>query len=436
MGIDTAAVKRFIDKRLAGGIGDKDVRDLVGMAGANSAAEKRELLGVVEEYESKFTGKGRATLKDLTGLELRGTSGSSAVNIRAANSIPRGWDQITRVESVVKRLIEEGDSVNLRLPSGRLISLEANEQMIDHLKKGFVKLYKNERDESDVDDNGRTLWYPGYYLVAQPSMKETSDAIEKHSKTADRMNKALKTALESLRSAMHASNVNGFRPYDIRELKAKVASEIVKAKAAIIEFEAAENKFRQDTQLIPYPEDGVWLTSLARDALKVTGPQPEDMGMADLHGVKDLIRANELLSARPEVLTVDPGFGGIRVEVDTNILVANGGDFNTAKAEMERTLKDALITGEVDINRNNNSDKVLEAAQKLLQDKVGAANVRDGYQIGDKDFPDHVRGTEVILYVKANKLAEARRVVDDVKALFAPHGFDMKHFSVRIEEDR
>ncbi len=261
------------------------------------------------------------------------------------------------------------------------------------------------------------------------------DQIEKFAARADRISERASTQLEKLRTTMHASRVNGFSPFDLDQIKAEVNAQIPKAKAAIIEYEEAVKQFERDTQHLDYPNGEVYLMFFGKKALEVAGPHIEASSLRDLTFAKDLIRASELLLGRPEVESVDPGFG-IRINVNTDTLVKNGGDYNSFKREVTALLHDQLITDEIDFSKNNNTDGVLEAAQKLLQRAVGTANVRDGYQIGDKDFPDHVRGTEVTLYVKKDKLAAARTHLAELRALFAPHGFDMQHFTMRIEEDR
>lgn len=432
-------IRQFVEGRLPGGLGVKDAQALAALDGA----KPKQVARVAGEYASKFTTRGAETFEQLTGskLELRaGESGrgggATAVDVMAgrSSSLPRAWKQVSHVADKMKELIDEGESVNLRLKSGRMVSMEASEQMTEFVKKGYFKLYKNEKDSSQPDDEtGRPIYSAGYYLVPTPAFKMLDDALEKHLRKADSITKNITDALEKLRTTMHASRVNGLSDFNLPQIKREVAAEIPKAKAAIIAYEAAVEKFAQDTQHLDYPNSEVYLMLFAKKALEVAGPRIEASSMRELASTKDLIRANEMLLSRPEVEAVDPGFG-IRIQVNTDTLVKNGGDYNAAKAEMTKMLRDALITGELNFDKNNNEDKLLDAAQAVLRRAVGAAKV-GGWQLGDKDFPDGVRGTEVILYVKKDALAEAKKHAAEIKALFAPHGLDMKHFSLKIEED-
>jgi hypothetical protein len=443
--MDIAKIREFVATHKTGGLSEKDVGALVAIVarepGKLTKTEMRELKRIGAEYASLFTKPGRALFAKYTGqkpdvsvAKSGRAGGASAVDVRAGQlaSVPRAWEPIAHVAQKMSQLVKDGESVNLRLRSGRLISLEASQEMAAFIKKGYFKLYKNEKDSSEFDDDGHKIWYAAYYLVPTPAFKMLDDQVEMFATRADGITKAISAELEKLHQTMHASRVNGLQPFDLPQIKADVRAEIPKAKAAIIAYEQAVGQFAHDTQLLDYPNGEVYLMDFAKKALNIVGPHIEEVSLRDLDFTKDLIRANELLLTRPEVESVDPG-AGIRICVNTDTLVQNGGDYNRWKTEITQFLRDQLITGELSIEMNNNWNKVLTSAQELLQKAVGKTNVRDGNGMGDKDFPDHVRGLEVTLHVKTAVLAEAQKQIPALRALFAPHGMDLSHFDLKIE---
>jgi len=364
----------------------------------------------------------------------RAAGASDAVALRAGKlPVPKNWEAVSHYAAKIKELIDSCEAVSLRVSSGREFSLAASDSMTDFIKDGFFTLYKNPKADTDVDDNGRTHWYAAYYLVPTPKFGALDKELAKLGARQDKITKAISTAMDKLHNVIHASRVNGFSPIDLPALKAEVAAALPEAKAAVIAYEQAVQQFKSDTQLLPYPEGGVFLTTLAHDALVANAPHIDEPCLRDVIFVKDLIRANELLMTRPEVEAVDPGWG-IRICVNTDTLVANGGDYNAYKTEISKQLQDHLITGQVQFDKNNNWDKVEARAKALLNQALGTRDVVQSMSRGDKDFPDHVRGTEVVFYLKSGvDVAAARRQIDAIKALYAPHGMDMKHFSLRIE---
>ena len=131
---------------------------------------------------------------------------------------------------------------------------------------------------------------------------------------------------------------------------------------------------------------------------------------------------------------MDPG-GAIRINYNTDTIVKNGGSVAAWQQEVQTALDEALITSTVDWSQNNNTDGMLKLAQRRLGDAIGKANVIDAYQIGDKDF-GRVRGTEVTLYVKPAKVAEAKRHATALAGLFVQYGYDPKAFSLKIEAEQ
>jgi hypothetical protein len=440
--MDIGKVRSFVDKHKAGGLSQLDVKDLVKLV---DGATPKQLERVAAELAPVFTRSGKEAFEKATGAKVPKAPppppSTSVDDIRAARtggrvSVPKAWHEVSArsVQSAMKKLVDDGESLTLRLKGGRDISVDADAQIADFVKKGYLTLYKNEKDNSDVDDDGHKIWYSAHYLVPTPKFKVLEDQMAAFAKRADGIGKTITDELEKLDTVMHASRVNGLSPFDLDKIKAEVKAEIPKAKAAILKYEEDAKQYAYDTQRLDYPDSEVFLMDWALRALHSLGPKVDQISLRDLNFTKDLIRANEMLMTRPEVESVDPG-EGIRICFNTDTLVKNGKNAADFKAEVTKQLHDALITDGLQFDKNNNNDKVLKDAQELLQKAVGKENVRDGYQIGDKDFADHVRGTEVVLYVKKEKLTEARTHIGALEQLFAPHGFDMKHFTVKVEED-
>ncbi|HEY4221869.1 MAG TPA: hypothetical protein VGO62_11005, partial [Myxococcota bacterium] len=326
------------------------------------------------------------------------------------------------------------------LKSGRSVDVEINDVNRDILPRlfdeGYLQMYRNPHDDYQLDDDsGRKLWSEGFYLVPTKKFAMLHAQIETRAKHADAITKAISSNLDALDSTMHASQVNNFAQgqpgFDLSTLKAKVAAAIPGSKDAIVKDEQDVAAWKQNNQLLKYPEGGITAQEFATFELDKVAPTITSISMRDLSFVKDLIRANEILMKRPEVQAVDPG-DGIRVQVDTDVLVKNGGDFNTMKAEVAAQMKDALITEPLQIERNNNMDKVVAAAQKQLGSVIGASNVADQLGSSEGSGP-HGEMTTVTLYVKADQLTAARAQLPALSALFTPHGYDADHFTLSID---
>src|SRR5205814_793930 len=89
----------------------------------------------------------------------------SAIDVRAAVSapVPRSWKPVEDVKAALKAAIDNTASINLRLASGRVIELSADEKMAEFVEKGYFQLFINPRADFDVDDDtGRKIWSSAY----------------------------------------------------------------------------------------------------------------------------------------------------------------------------------------------------------------------------------------------------------------------------------
>jgi hypothetical protein len=334
--------------------------------------------------------------------------------------LPASWKRVARPEPALSKLYENDDPIAMRLANGRVVHVPVGDDVLEYVKAGAFQVYRDPSYDPDVGGDGP------HYLVPAASFRGLEQQLVRYIAEADAISERASRPLDALRDVMHAGRADAGDVKALAKVKAEVMAAIPAAKRAIVGFEREVADFERRARHLEYKVDQYRLAGIARAALDKARPRINSLSMRDLGLAKDVIRANELLLARPEVLSVDPGFG-VRISVDTDTLVKNGGDYNAWKIEVQQELGDALITTDVNFSKGNRID---------LKGVVGPKNVPDHFGWGDKDFADGVRGLEVTIHVNQAVLARARRETQRIAEMFVPHGYDLKHLSIRIEEDR
>ncbi|MBI4816007.1 MAG: hypothetical protein HY791_07115 [Deltaproteobacteria bacterium] len=394
-------VKNFVESRLARGLSEKDVRDLTKLVanddGAVGARGADQLKKIAKEYGDRFTTAGARTLEDLTGIHVkkRSDAGSSSgvVGIQTHDSIPSDWHRYTVSGAVAafKKNEEAENTLYYRASGGDLIPLEVKNYS-DLVKSGAITLYKNPKeDQVETDDDGGWEWSTSLIMVpnTKGEFAAVTQQLDKLAKSGIKISKDWDDAQEKFHSAIHASNFNGLIPDTQRPNWGKAKAEAKQARpafeAAIEKTEAAVAKWNEGAEAIRKSEGSKKLGGLVDNLLESGKPNLDPVGIDLGHG-KEILKAQDLFFDRKELLSIDPGFSGIRVQVDALAHIEDGGTLVGYADEMNKQLAAAMpgVKSIIEVEDANREGAVIEAMlDKFVAPLVGKTHIDDyGYAIG------------------------------------------------------
>ena len=440
-------LERLVDRRLAGGIGIKDAESIAKLA-ERLGSNKVELQKVAHEFADKFTADGKKTFEKLTGVKIEkathapSSSSGSAVHVRAQTSsvrtaaVPKAWHKYLSqsAPATFKAIVDDDEILYYRGKDGSMTSVDSADYS-KLVKSGDVVLYKNPHEErGDPDDETGRMgpWYPSYVMVPnlKGGLKDVAAPVDQLVKRSGDMSKDIKDAMEKFHAVIHAARVNGLGgPYDLVKIKGEIAQATPAVEKAMAAYEAASAKWQKDADALlanhALSDDDKALLKAVLDASK---PSLEGGLGINLDEAKQIIVADKLALARPEIAAIDPGFDGIRIQLDTPTLIKSGGTMVGYEAALQTLLKDGGVTIPVEVERRDDIDAIEKnIVDAIIAPAIGKDNVQQwGYASYDGDA-----GSKLTFDVKPAFVAQAQALVPQIQKALAPWAF--KTFDKNIE---
>ncbi len=213
----------------------------------------------------------------------------------------------------------------------------------------------------------------------------------------------------------------------MQRIKAEARAAAPVLEAAIADFEAKSAAWDQAASAVTVPAGAAALVKMVKAETK---PTAQRFGF-EIKDARDIIKAQALIFDRPEVMSIDPGIDGIRMDILVPTLVKNGGTFEGYDQEIVKLFARNGITiqaSSVDPH-SHLSDLQQEILETILKPGLGT-NYLDGYGTSGSDGD---RGAKVSFAVKQGGLATAKTLIPQIQAAMKPYGF--KTFGKIIEFD-
>jgi hypothetical protein len=334
-------------------------------AGKKSAAAKKKPTTKAPAKQAKSTfSAGHAQKKPAA------THAASA----AAVHVPAGWHKYSPEEGAkaMKDVIENGDGLSLELGHGQSVGLDSSDYT-SLVKSGALTLYKNPKeDRGDPDDDTGKLgpWMPGYHLTLNRSgaLATVATQLESLLKSSAEISKSLDGGLEKFHNTVHAARVNNVTvgSPELAKIKEEVRAALPQGQAVVAAFDEANTKWQAKAKAIESSLLGSDEKKFLTDALTTNAPKSQGGLGIDPQLVKDIITSDHAILSRPEVFSVDPGFDGLRVIVDTPTVVKNDSSMQGYANDLAKLLKDKGVKTPVEVERNISDTTVAELAAKSV----------------------------------------------------------------------
>lgn len=418
-----AELKRFVKTHAGGGIGAADAKALVRLAAGKDrqlgAAEKKQLAAVLSSLGDQFTSAGVRLVKDaLGGASAATTVGASGEAFKA----PRSWKKYEGEAGVrlLKRLEKDSESVAVHLGDAE-VNIDA-EGLSKLAKTGDLTVYENPKEElGDPDDEtGHQDWVTGYHVVVNRSggLAPIASQLEGLIASAGKLDGDFKKTLEKFHDVVHAARVNGLGgPPDLAKIKPEVKAAVATIESKLAAAQAAQAAWQGKVDTVrASPLEAEQHTLVDAIVKSVTPDAKGAIGMS-VQDVHDIVKANAAVYDRPEVYAVDPGFDGVRVIVNTETLVANGGTVEGYEAATVKLLKAQGVKQPVDVQFELRGQDVLaKAVEAVLVPTIGAAAFKQT-TAGTSNS-----GTHYEVFLTPDAMAKGQALMPKLMAALRPYG--------------
>jgi hypothetical protein len=278
----------------------------------------------------------------------------------------------------MKSIIENGDGLSLELGHGQSVGLDSSDYT-SLVKSGAVTLYKNPKeDRGDPDDDTGKLgpWMPGYHLTLNRNgpLATVATQLESLLTSSASISKSLDGGLEKFHNTVHAARVNNVTvgSPELAKIKDEVRAALPQGQAVVAAFDEANTKWQAKAKAIGNSPLGSDEKKFVTDALTTNAPKSQGGLGIDPQLVKDIITSDHAILSRPEVFSVDPGFDGLRIIVDTPTVVKNGSSMQGYATDLAKLLTDKGVKTPVEVERNISDTTVAElAAKQVLVPVIG-----------------------------------------------------------------
>lgn len=333
--------------------------------------------------------------------------------------IPRSWKKLdaAKAQEAFAEIVNEGMPLSVRTPGGHCIPMDAEDY--SHLvSSGDVVLYRNPREVFEPENN---TWSPGFYLVFNKEGSLGTVAIQLDAATtrSNVISDAVTESLKHFHAVVHAARVNGLAPGDLARIKTEVHAVLPLAEQAAAEFKLDVAQWQTSIHPMRNCHLDADQRKLVDAMLDAVTPSNNAIGMT-LEAARNIFTADRLIYDRPEILSVDPGFTGLRVELDVPTLIANGGTMLGYVEALRATLKDGGVTGAVDVEPNYHLSTLQgKIAQTFLVPAVGQDNVD---QMGHQGYESDA-SLRMEFHVKPTVLETARSRIPAILEFLRPYAF-------------
>ncbi len=396
-----------------------------------SAGEKATLREAITPFTSNFTAAGAQEFSRLTGISVATAPDGGAV--------PPGWRLLTGADAIkaLGQANTDGANVCFRTQSGEAIGLDSGDYraLARDGKLAVLVDPKDTQDDPNEETGAEGAYHAGYSLVIDnrgpfASLTPTLDSLAKSGFGAT---KTVTGALDGFRNVIHASRVNELQgsmatpagQAKLQKIKQEARDAGPVLEAAIATFDGERSAWQQAADAVVAPAGSKAIVDAVKAAAK---PKADSIGFS-VNDARDILKAQKLIFDRPEVMSIDAGFDGIRTDILVPTLVKNGGTFEGYAADVKQLFAQngiSMSTDSVDPH-SHLGDLQQEILDTILKPALGADFV-DGY--GSEGY-DSSPTAKVTFDVKPGGLAKAKALLPQIKAKMKPYGFE--NFGKHIE---